>query len=203
MVTDIKMCSDALVLLGENPIASFDDGSDAETMGAIYEMVVEDLLASYRWRFASVEVGLTQLENPPIMRWSSAWQLPIELLNIHSAHLGDPDRPITFDVYKDMLVTNDPGEGAIVYCDMTVRVEEAIFRPYFRTALIYALAAAGAMPVTGKEQLAGYYGNLAELKLQRAKLVESQGRTTKNVDTSRLVRARLGPRGQLVRGEVS
>lgn len=201
MTTDIKLCSDALVLLGENAISSFDDGSDAETMGNLYEMVVEDLLSSYRWRFASTEVALTRIEVPTVTRWASAWQLPIDLLNIHKIHTGDPDYPVPFDVYIDQLVCNEDGENLVVYCDMTLRVEEAMFRPYFKTALIYALAAAAAMPVTGKESVAGFYANMALDKLMKAKLIESQGRTTPNINTSRLVRARAGSRGY--RGDVA
>ena len=51
--TDIDLCSRALVKVGAKSIASFNEATaEASIASQLYDPVLENLLASYPWRFA-------------------------------------------------------------------------------------------------------------------------------------------------------
>jgi hypothetical protein len=64
-LTDVALCSRALIRIGAAPITSFDDGTaEAEIAGALFGPVRDALLSAYAWSFASGQVALEELETP-------------------------------------------------------------------------------------------------------------------------------------------
>ena len=52
--TPLDICSRALILIGAEPISSFDDGTTEATVAVnMYEDVVQAALVNSRWRFAT------------------------------------------------------------------------------------------------------------------------------------------------------
>src|SRR5438132_4347236 len=65
-VADVTIASDALVMLGEAPIASFDDVSDAAAvMKRLYPQARDATLRSHPWNFAMVRHTLAALTAYP------------------------------------------------------------------------------------------------------------------------------------------
>jgi len=59
-VTKIDICAQALIMIGAQPITSFEDGTtEAIACANLYENTVRDQLSRYRWRFSVGQVQLS------------------------------------------------------------------------------------------------------------------------------------------------
>ncbi len=77
----IKINSNALILLGHTPIATFDDpGSGAQVAANLYETTVRSMLSDHRWRFATKKVELAKLTASPDNEFTYQYQLPTDLI---------------------------------------------------------------------------------------------------------------------------
>jgi len=64
--TDIKICSDALLMLGANPISSFTEGTDESNIcSSLYEDIKRQTIATYPWSFSFKKVQLARLVTTP------------------------------------------------------------------------------------------------------------------------------------------
>ena len=94
----IDIASRALVLIGAEPITSFDSSStEALVATNMYEDTVRAMLSTARWRFATEQSVLNQLSDVPTGRFDIAHQLPSNLLVLHGVTIND--RLIDFTVY--------------------------------------------------------------------------------------------------------
>jgi hypothetical protein len=180
--SDIDIASQALVLIGANPISDFDEGSTEATVADnVYEMIVASALTRYRWRFATGQIALSRLASGPVARWDAAYQKPTDpmLLAIHAVTVLD--NPIQFDIYEDKIYC-DAATDDIVVMDYTYRSGTADWPPYFIRALVYDLAGVFAGSIAQKGELADHYENRAEFYYQKASNVEAQQRTTKRIN---------------------
>ena len=77
----IDIASRALVLIGAEPITSFDSGSNEAVVASnMYEDVIRASLSSARWRFATEQAVLNQLSDVPTGRFAIAHQLPSDTI---------------------------------------------------------------------------------------------------------------------------
>ena len=64
--TDLKVCSDALLLLGAAPISSFNQGTNsANVCDRIYPDLKKSTLQSFPWSFSFKKVQLARTINTP------------------------------------------------------------------------------------------------------------------------------------------
>ena len=64
--TGVRICSDALLLLGARAITSFNDGTDASSVcDRLYPNVRDFTLMMYRWSFSVKKIALAQLVTTP------------------------------------------------------------------------------------------------------------------------------------------
>lgn len=162
-LTDVSLASQALLLLGENEIESFDadENPQAATAGTLYNSLVNGWLSSYPWTFCKTKIKLARDTAAPISTWAYAFQLPADRLNggwaVYNTD-GLNARPISnFDIQGQKLLANDTD----IWIDYTYRAPEAYWPPYFVIFAINALAAALALPATQDKSLADRYDVLA------------------------------------------
>ena len=172
----IKINSNALILLGHSPIASFEDvGSGAQVASNLYETTLRAMLSDHRWRFATKKSQLSRLVATPDNDFSYMFQLPTDYINmirvIETSH---------YDIYGDKVYTN----SATCNIDYTYRVDESYFIPSFTKALEFYLAAQFAIPVTGNSTRAQEYNSMYEAQLRRAKNTDSSGRPNVGIQSS-------------------
>ena len=75
--TSIDICSRALILIGAEPITSFDDGNNEALIASnMYEDVARAALVNSRWRFSTNQAVLNRLTSEPTGRYDAAYQLP-------------------------------------------------------------------------------------------------------------------------------
>lgn len=167
MASAIEISSNAMILIGANPISSFTEGTEGLVANALYESTYTAVLSSFRWRFASKQKVLSRLVEEPLHNYQYQYQLPTDLLVIiKTEYLAD------YEIYGDKLYTDQPS----LSIDYIYRVEETLLPHYFVKTLEFLLAAQFAIPITDNTKRATLYETLYEKQLRRAKNIDSTQR---------------------------
>ena len=186
-LSDIALCSRALIRLGAKPIESFDDGTaEAEIAGALYAPVRDALLSAYGWSFASGQVVLPKLESAPLADYAAAFQLPSDFLRAMSAGVGGRGRGLNYRVTRNVLHAN----ADAVTLTYIFRPEEEEFPPYFDSVLIAKLSAEFCIPVTENTSRAEALARMADVEFQRARQIDAQQDSPVQIEDFSLIRAR-------------
>jgi len=182
----IKICSEALVLIGENPIESFEGSSAAQVVAnARYQPTVDLLLASHPWRFNRRIDTLARLATPPSPStgYSAAYALPVGVLRIVAP-------------FVDGVVARgwEPTETAIwldaepsqrVELEYHGRVDEIRWSPAFRQAVVYRLAAEFAIPIRDDAKLQTAMLQLSDRELALARHQNASERPVRQLPVGR------------------
>lgn len=186
-LSDIALCSRALIRLGAAPITSFDDGTaESEIAGALFGTVRDALLSAYSWSFATGQVVLDQLESPPIADYESAFQLPSDFLRALSAGAGTRGRGLNYRITRNVLHSN----ASDVTLTYIFRPNEEEFPPYFDSVLISKLSAEFCIPVTENTSRAETLYRMADMEFQRARQIDAQQDSPVQIDDFSLIKAR-------------
>ena len=167
MAQQIEIISNAMILIGANPISDLSEGTEGLIAAALYENSYRGLLASHSWRFATKKRQLSRLTETPLNEWSYQYQLPSDIITMLRVY-GDTD----YEIYGDKLYSNHPE----IYVDYRYRVDESLLPAYYVLTLQFLLAAQFAIPVTDNSQRAQVYQGLYEDQLRRAKGIDSSAR---------------------------
>lgn len=147
--TDLKVCSDALLLLGASPISSFNEGTDgANVCDRIYPDLKKSTLQSYPWTFSFKKVQLARTINTPVNQYKYEYQLPSDRLGtIRRAYNSTAVGAGIFTdwvIQGDKLLTNQE----TVVIDYQYLPTEAEMPSYFIQLLKYMMAWHLADPIT-------------------------------------------------------
>ena len=172
--TAITLCSKALVKLGAKSITSFEeDTTEAEVVHQLYEPTLQNLLASYPWRFALTQKTLAHLTESPTSDYQYAFQLPNDCVRVLSAGQNLKSSGIKYQIVGQKLYTN-ANEVVLNYIR---RPEENTFPAFFVQALIGKLAAEFCLPLTESTARTDYMKKLSDSEIATARLVDSQQTT--------------------------
>ena len=181
----IDIASRALVLIGAEPITSFDSSStEALVATNMYEDTVRAMLSTARWRFATEQAVLNQLSDVPTGRFDIAHQLPSDLLVLHGVTIND--RLIEFTVYGDKVFSDSTTSDTLV-ADFTFRANEVDFPSYFSLALQYSLASIFATSIARDDRLMQLMETKANLLMAKARNIDAQQQTTRRLSTTRFI----------------
>ena len=181
----IDIASRALVLIGAEPITSFDSSStEALVATNMYEDTVRATLAASRWRFATEQAELNQLSDTPTGRFDIAHQLPSNLLVLHGVTIND--RLIDYTVYGDKVFSDSTTTDTLI-ADYTYRATEDNFPSYFSLALEYSLASIFATSIARDDRLMQVIETKAQQLMAKARNLDAQQQTTRKLATSRFV----------------
>ena len=181
----IDIASRALVLIGAEPITSFDSSStEALVATNMYEDTVRAMLSTARWRFATEQSVLNQLSDVPTGRFDIAHQLPSNLLVLHGVTIND--RLIDFTVYGDKVFSDSTSTDTLV-ADFTFRADEVDFPSYFSLALQYSLASIFATSIARDDRLMQLMETKANQLMAKARNIDAQQQTTRKLVTSRFI----------------
>ena len=186
--TPIKICSRASLLIGGDAIQSFEDGTaEASVSAAMYEDMVRNALTNTRWRFASDQAVLNRLTEAPTGRWDAAYQLPSEAIMVSAITVNELS--IKFDTYGRKIFC-DAVDTDEVIADYIFRADESNWPPYFTVLMEYVMAGVLAISVARDAQLAQLMEGKAEYFMRMARTRDSQGQTTRKLNTSRFIAER-------------
>jgi len=181
----IDVCSRALILIGADPISSFDDGNNEALVSSnMYEDVARASLVNTRWRFATNQVVLNRLTEAPTGRFDAAYQLPAGWLMTHVVTVND--FPVEYQTYGDKLFCNEDASASLVL-DFTHRANEQDWPSYFTLAVEYELASVFALSLARDQSLATLMSQQATVTMAKARNLDSQQQTTRKLTTSRFI----------------
>ena len=186
--TPIKVCSRALILIGEEGISSFNDGTaQSDVADAMYEDVARASLTNTRWRFATAQAQLNRLAAAPDGRYSAAYQLPANMLMLSAVTVQD--HPIKYDTYGSKVFC-DASDTDVLIADYIYRADEADWPAYFTIAVEYAMAAVFAVSIARDAQMSQMMEQKAQFHMIQARRLDSQQQTSRKLNTSRFIAQR-------------
>jgi hypothetical protein len=194
--TKVDICARALIMIGAQPISSFDDGStEALVASNIYENITQSILCRHRWRFATEQQQLSLIASAPTGRYEYAYQLPTspDLLQLNTITVADV--PIEYSRYGDKVFVNGYDSQSALIADYIFRQDESEFPAYFKLGLEYTLASIFAGSVARDAAMIKQFSDLAERQILIAKNTDSQEVTNKKLSTKRFITNRLTTRG--------
>lgn len=181
----LDIASRALVLIGAEPITSFDSSStEALVASNMYEDTVRSSLSMSRWRFATEQAVLNQLTDVPTGRFDIAHQLPSDLLVLHAVTVND--NRIEYSMYGDKIFSDSTANDTLV-ADYTFRADEVNFPSYFTMAVEYSLASIFATAIARDDGLMNLMERKANVLMAQARNLDSQQQTTRRLTTSRFI----------------
>jgi hypothetical protein len=186
-LTSIALCSRALLKIGAEGIASFEEGTaEAEVAANLYPSTRDALLSAHPWNFATGQVDLAMLATAPVADYANAFQLPSDLLRALSAGGDGRGRGLAYRIAERRL--HCAAEAVVL--TYIFRPAESEFPPFFDQALIARLAAEFCIPLTESTSRADALYRLAEDELRRAKAIDAQEETPSRIEDFSLTEVR-------------
>ena len=186
MATDIDIASNALLLIGDNPISSFsEEGAGAQVAAAIYPNTYEKMLSTHPWSFAFKEQQLNRLSQTPdpLTNFQFVFQLPTDMIRLWAIFPQS-----NYTIVGDKLYSNIT-ELLARYIS---KPPETNLPPHFIEALEYKLASDFAISITEDQGKAQYYEGKAQQAAAVARSVDSQGRPQIGIIDSPFIDVRFG-----------
>lgn len=179
-LTDLQIAQAALVLIGSRPISSFTaNGNSADVLNTLYEPTVQAALCSGAWHWAKIQYKMTKSGTDPLNgKWAASYIIPSTPPPLLIKTVTVDDTTIPFDRYENRIYCDVDNANENVYLEYIWRVDESDFPADFTEYLIYKLAAAIAVPITGKPEIMDVMNNFADRKFLIAGHNVSAGRTT-------------------------
>jgi len=198
--TDIRICSDALLMLGANPISSFTEGTDESNIcDRLYPDIKIRTLTMYDWSFSFKKTQLGRLVTTPTNEYKYEYQLPSDIIGrpnavYDSEKVGIPRRR-EYRLIGDKLLT----DYEKVYIDYQYNVPEYALPHYFVQLLKYEMAWHLAMPITDQVDKSDYWRTIAEGTpgengrggfMRQAMSIDGQGNPTNAIQDFSLINVR-------------
>jgi hypothetical protein len=144
-LSSIAICSRALLKLGADTIASFEEGTaEAEVSANLYPSLRDALLSAHPWSFATGQITLAKLTAEPLADFDNAYQLPADFLRAMSAGVEGRGRGLDYRIHERRLYANvEPVTLTYIF-----RPDETAFPPFFDQALIARLSAEFCIPLS-------------------------------------------------------
>ena len=186
-LSSIALSSRALLKLGADTIASFDEGTaEAEVAANLFPSTRDALLSAHPWSFATGQSILPKLAAEPVADYSSAFQLPSDFLRALSAGPSGRGRGINYRIAQ-MRLHADSNQVVLTYI---FRPLESEFPPFFDQALIALLAAEFCIPLTESTTRSESLHKLADAEFRSAKMIDSQQDSPERIEDFSLVEVR-------------
>lgn len=186
--SEVKICSNALLLLGAGTIASLSEGNDrARLVSNLYEQTRNATLRAHPWKFAKRRIKLGPLAaDPNDFGWGYKFQLPGDHLRTCQVGEEPTDRPNYLEEGRAIFFDDD--ELPLVYVRELTDV--SIFDALFVDTLCARMAHTCAYPLTKDKDLQIAMYELYMAKLREARAVDGISNPPQALDDSGILRAR-------------
>ncbi len=145
----------ALLLVGARAITSVDDDTKGvRVINRFYNTIRDQVLGAHAWKFALAQAQLGRCSTDPLFGYACAYHLPADCIRA----VGLSQQDLEYRIFGQTLETDYDDSGAkaetLVLEYVKKLTDESLFPALFEKALAYALAAAIARPMVGKNNLA-------------------------------------------------
>lgn len=164
MTSEVEICSNALRMLGANPIIALTDAStEARLCNGLYAGTRDDLIAQHPWNFCKRRVALAQLVDVPAFEYAVQYELPADCIGI----LKTWPEYVQYKIEGRRILSHSGGMKLLY----KARIEDPdLFPVYFVTVLEYYLAARLAYPLIRSMQIERMRYEEYLMKLQSARM---------------------------------
>jgi hypothetical protein len=185
--SDVDICNGALILLGQAPITSLDDNSDAaRTMTQLYTTTLRAKLREAVWNFTQLRASLVEVSATPAWGPAHQFQLPQDpyCLRIIETNL-DEDEPWRIESYvtdsaKYRVIVTDAANVSILYIGLVTDV--TLWDDAFALAMEQELAFRACYALTRNGELTNALREEKKEQWARAKsLNQQEGRALKKI----------------------
>lgn len=197
MTSTVEVVNVGLRLIGAGRITSLDQGQpEAEAANDIFDELLDDILRSHLWNFATKRARLAQLSTTPTFGPDHAYAVPNDWLRTVSVHPDAETRART--VYHEELVDNTRAivtSADEVYMRYIARITDFnLWSADLRRAFSLAIARDLAVPIASSNTLQEKYEKMAKSKLITAKSSDAMGSTPEQEPRGSWVANRGGAR---------
>jgi hypothetical protein len=187
MASDISIASNALILIGDEPISSFaEPGAGATAATNLYQGTYGRVLAMHPWTFALKEIVLSRLSQEPdkAVNFRYAYRLPADHIRTWAMFPLNTE----YVVVGDLVYSNENR----LYLRYVFQVEESELPPHFIKALEYALATDFAQLITENTSKSDFYESKFKSQVAAAMTIDSQGHPQQPIISSPFTEVRAG-----------
>ena len=188
MASFVEISSNALRLIGDDPITSFSDDSErARLVNAIYEEMRDEVTRAATWNCCKSRQVLASLSETPAFGWAYYHQLPADCLRVVDVFSGDTR--IDHAVEGRRLMT-DVSSVNLIFLKRVTDPNE--FDVLFIAAYTARIAAELALPISGSNTVATTMWQLYDKKVKEARTIDSKEGSTATLDVQSIFDARAG-----------
>lgn len=183
MASSISICSNALIMLGDKPIASFTEGSRAAQVAAnLYTDAKRDFLRGHPWNAAIKRATLAPLADAPEHGFANQFQLPADFLRMLEVVDGQE-----FKVEGRRVLVN----ATVLRIKYVADVPEDTWDAGMVSAMTLQMAALMALPITESSTKAEALAQTANRAVRRAKAIDGMEDTPDAIEDDPLYRSRF------------
>lgn len=198
MASVLDIYSNALILLGQNPLQSEDEDSDiAYTLRTRYPILRNRVLAQYHWKFTIKMVQLAKDPTAPTARFSYQYELPSESLDggVRAVYQSDNVNAPHYQQYivqgKYLLTNSDT-----IFIEYKAPISEGDFPDHFVDLICHMLASDCATTITDDSTITKRIDAIAEKLLAGAITLDSQsGPASNRISNFQLITAKRSGTG--------
>ena len=196
LVSEVSICNQALLWLGQNTITSLDESSTAaEWMTNNYPFLRDAVLEERMWTFATARAVSTTADLDPFgVQYLHA--IPLGWLSVYRVYCNvtssDPSNWQKSEGWRregSNILTN---EATVYLWGMDRTVDTGKFTQLFAQALAARIAADAAIPFTENRGLQSDMWNLYSAKLAEAATRDGQQGSNEKIQSNSLINARYG-----------
>jgi hypothetical protein len=186
--SDVQICSNALLMLGQETIASFTEGTERSTKAAnLWANSRDAVLRSHPWNCAVKRVTLAADVVAPAYGFVYAHSLPGDLLRVLDVGAED-EGPYTYRIESRKLLCDD---SPIPLRYVWQNTDVTTYDPLLVHALELYMAAMLAYPMTHSTSLRESMLNDYQAVIRSARSVDGQEEPHPQVGDSPLIQARF------------
>ena len=189
----ITICSNALLMLGSKPIASFDEAAApanldrARLCANLYPMVKLSVLRRHPWNCAIRRVQLSPDATAPAFGFQYRYALPGDWLRTLAVGASDYDR-ITYRSEGRFLLSDEPIFPLVYLADVAESDMDAMLVEIMTLAMAEVLA----YPITASTSVQDAQYQKLRMAMKQAGAVDGQDDPPETLGDFRLLGARLG-----------
>ena len=170
MASKVDICSNALLLLGAQPINSLEEENDRARLASnLYDGVKLAVLRAHPWNCCVTRVALSPLAAAPAFDYSYQFTLPPDCAKV--LQVGEYTTEVDYRIERGKILSNDV---AIYLKYISFEVSEGSFDPLLVEALKYAMASQMAYAITQNASLAELMEGKYQIVLREARSVDGQ-----------------------------
>lgn len=188
--SEVSICSNALQMLGDEPIAAFDEGTRrAQVAANLYPYVRNDILRAHTWNCAIKRVLLAPEVNAPAFGFRAQFALPGDFVRVVQVGYDGQDLPYQVESGKVLCDANPLPLRYVWRNENPATWDEALV-----FVMQLAMAAQLAYPITKSGSVEeNRFAQLREA-LRRAKAIDGQDNPAEDIGSIDLLQARFRSR---------